>query len=162
VSTSKSRTLYGVIVVLVALLVIVSSIAGLYFVQYNQEVSANSTYIQQLKGANVKYLSYILFDYGNGTRSWYNNTRLQPETNLYVATQIITNGNVNATYYPQYSSHFVTAIFNLGNTKSLYWLLWTYNRTASWQEAQLGPDALQAYNGSVYAWIYCGSNCTAP
>ena len=159
---SKQRTLYGVIVVLVALLVIVSSLAGLYYVQYNQELASNSTYVQQLKAANVYYLGNLLFDYGNGTKTWFNNTKLSPGTNVYVETQIVTGGRVNATYYPSFSSHLVTSIFNLGNTNSLYWLLYSYNKSASWQMTAVGPDELQAFNNSVYGWIYCGANCTAP
>jgi hypothetical protein len=161
-SANRSRTLYGVIVVLVALLVIASSIAGLYYVQYTQELAANSTYVQQLKAANVTYNANLLLDYGNGTRTWFNNTKVLPGTNVYIETQIVTGGRINATWYPQYSSHFVTAIFNVGSTSSLYWLLYTYNKTAAWQQAPVGPDGLQAYNNSVYVWIYCGSNCTAP
>src|SRR4029077_1253401 len=100
---SKQRTLYGVIVVLVALLAIVSSFAGLYYVQYNQQLAANSTYVQQLKAVNVNYLSNLLFDFGNGTKTWFNNTKLSPGTNVYVETQIVTGGRVNATYYPSFS-----------------------------------------------------------
>lgn len=159
---SNPRTLYGVIVVLVALLVIVSSIAGLYYVQYTQELAANSTYAQQLKAANVTFNANLLLDYGNGTKTWYNSTKVLPGTNVYLETQIVTDGRINSTWYPQYSEHLVTAIFNVGSTSSLYWLLYSYNRTASWQQTQVGPDLLQATNNSVYAWIYCGSNCTAP
>ena len=160
--TLQTKTLYGIIALLIAILVVVSGVAALYYYQYSQAETANQTYVQQLKQLNVKYLSNILFDYGNGTQTWYNNTKVDPGWNLYVTTQLITNGNMNATYYPQYSSHFVTSIYNVANTKTEYWLIWTYNATASWQMAQVGPDQLQMYNESVYAWTYCGSNCTAP
>jgi hypothetical protein len=160
--TAQSKTLYGLIVVLVAIIVIVSSIAGLYYYQYGQVSSQNSTYVLELNRLNVKYLSNVLIDFGNGTRNWYNSTNVQPGTNLYVETQIISSGNVNATYYAQYQSHFVTAIFNVGDTKTMYWLLWTYNKTASWQEAPVGPDQLQVANDSIFAWNFCSGNCTTP
>jgi len=159
---SQSRNLYSVIVVLVALIVIVSTIAGLYYYQYGQAVSENSTYVQELNKLNVKYFSDILLDYGNGTKAWNNVTNVQPGTNLYVETQIITGGNINATYYPQYQSHLVTAINNVGSTISMYWFLWTYNLTASWQQASLGPDEIPVSNNSVFAWSFCGGNCTSP
>jgi|SRR5579862_8707562 len=148
--------------VLVAIIVIVSSLAGLYYYQYTKVASENSTYVQQLNQLKVKYLSSVLIDFGNGTKNWYNSTNVQPGTNLYVETQIITGGNVNATYYPAYQSHFVTAIFNVGNTKTAYWLVWTYNKTASWQQAQAGPDQLSVTNNSVFAWGFCSGNCTTP
>jgi hypothetical protein len=159
---TQSRSFYGLIAVLVAIIVIVSSFAGLYYYQYGQVSSENSTYVSELNQLNVKYLSNLLIDYGNGTRTWYNTTNVQPGTNLYVETQIITKGEINATYYPQYQSHLVTAIFNVGNTNTIYWLLWTYNKTASWQQAPVGPDELPVTNDSIFAWSYCRGNCTSP
>ena len=158
----KTQTLYGIIALLLAFALIISGLAALYYYQYNQAESANQTYVQQLKQLNVKYYSNILIDYGNGTKTWYNETKVDPGWNLYVTTQIITNGHVNATYYPQYGSHFITAIYNVPDTKSKYWLLWTWNATASWQTAQVGSDQLKMYNGSVYAWAYCSAGCAAP
>lgn len=159
---AQTKTLYGIVALLLAFALIVSGVAVFYYYQYNQAESENRTYVNQLKQLNVKYLSDILIDYGNGTKTWYNNTQVDPDWNLYVVTQIITSGHVNATYYPQYDSHFVTAIYNVANTKSDYWLLWTYNSTAAWQMAQVGADQLMMYNDSVYAWTYCGANCARP
>jgi len=150
------------IAILVAIIVIVSSLAGLYYYQYTKVASENSTYVHELNQLNVKYLSNVLIDYGNGTRMWYNLTNVQPGTNLYVETQIIAAGHINASYYSQFQSHFVTAIFNVGNTNTMYWLLWTYNKTASWQQTQVGPDQLQVSNDSIFAWSFCGGNCTSP
>lgn len=160
--SAQTRTLYGIIGLLVAVIVVVSGIAALYYFQYSQAESANQTYVSELRVAGTTYQSSVLIDYGNGTRKWFNDTKVEPGWNLYVMTKIITNGHVNATYYPQYQSHFVNAIYNVADTNSLNWLIWTYNRTASWQQAQVGPDQLPMNNGSVYAWTYCGSNCTAP
>jgi hypothetical protein len=157
-----ARGLYIVVVVLVGLLVIVSTIAGLYYYQYSQAEAQNSTYVTELNRANVRYLSNIFVDYGNGTKHWYNVTNVEPGTNLYVETEVVSGGNVNSTYYPQYQSHLVTAINGVGNTNSLYWLLWTYNRTSMWQEAASGPDLLPVSNNSIFAWSYCGANCTQP
>lgn len=160
--TLKTKTLYGIIASLVALLVVVSSLAGLFYYQSVQAQVQNQAYVRQLRQLNVLYSSAVLIDYGNGTRTWYNETNVAPGLNFYVLTQVVTRGHVNATYYPQYGSHFVTAIYNVANTKNEYWLLWTYNSTSSWQMAQVGADQLQVYNGSVFAWTYCGSNCPPP
>ena len=158
----QSRNLYAVITILVALLVIVSTVAGIYYYQYGQTKAQNSTYVSELNRLDVKYLTSVFIDYGNGTKAWYNSTNVSPGTNFFVETQIITGGDINATYYPEYQSHLVTAINNVGNTNSLYWYLWTYNSTALWQQASVGPDLLPVYNGSIFAWSYCGANCTQP
>ena len=146
---------------LVALVIVSGFAAVYYYSRYNQAESQNETYLQQLKALDVSYDSHILIDFGNGTNVWYNDTHFQPGLNLYVATQVITGGQVNATYYPSYSEHFVTAIYNVANSGNNYWGIWTYNSTASWQMANVGADDLQIYNGSVYAWFY-GPNTSPP
>jgi hypothetical protein len=150
------RTLYGVIAVLVAIVIIVSSVGGLYYVKYASVSSNNSIYLKQLDQLGVKYTPNILIDYGNGTSTWYNDTALAPGSNLYTATVLVTNGNVNASFSEQYQEHFVTGIGGVGNTNTEFWWLWTYNSTASWQTAMVGPDDLPITNGVVYAWAFCG------
>lgn len=105
---------------------------------------------------NSVYSVNVLFDFGNGTMQWYNDTQVQPGWNMYVTTVLISKGNLQAQWYPEYQEHFVSGIDGISNSKSMYWFLWTYNSTASWQVAQVGADALPAYNGSVFAWTYCG------
>ena len=134
----QTKTLYGVIAVLIAMLIIVSSVGGLYYVKYSQVSSDNSIYLRQLNQLNVKYDADILIDYGNGTYTWYNDTSVQPGSNLYTTTVLVTNGYVNATCC-EFGSHFVTGIDGVQNSNSESWWLWTYNETASWQVARSRP-----------------------
>jgi hypothetical protein len=142
--------------------------------QYKQESSSFQTVLTSFESKNNLTLhenitpisislltSDILIDFGNGTNDWFNDTSVQPRWNLYVATLVITSGNVNATYYPEYAEHLVTGIDDVLNSNSEYgpfWFLWTYNSTTSWQVAQVGPDLLPMYNGSIYAWTYCSAD----
>ncbi len=105
------------------------------------------------------YAADVLIDFGNGTSHWYNNTQVQPGWNLYTTTVVLTNGSLQSTYYPNVGGgeHFVTGMDGVANTNSEYWFVWTYNRTASWQTAQVGADDLPVFNGSVFAWTFCGS-----
>jgi hypothetical protein len=153
-------TFYGVVVVLVVLLVISSSLALVYYTQYGQVEAQNRSYVQQLQRLGVRYSSDILIDFGNGTRTWHNDTLFQPGLNLYVATQIVTGGNINSTYYPKYSEHLITAMYDVANSGNDYWGLWNYNST-SWQSAQVGADQIQVANNSVFAWTY-GANLRSP
>ena len=86
----QTRTLYGIITVLVAVVIIASSLAGLYYYQYSIAASENSTYANQLKAIGVEYSTDILMGYGNGTWHWYNDTRIEPGSNLYGATIVAT------------------------------------------------------------------------
>lgn len=129
--------------------------------QASTRLSALWSIYLKLRPASVNPITAnVLFYFGNGTRRWYNNTQVQPGWSLYIATVVIMNGNVKAQWYPQYQSHFVTGIGGVSNARSNYWFLWTYNKTASWQLAQVGADQLNVYNGSVYAWTFCGADAS--
>ncbi len=148
-----------VIVVLVALLVIVSGVAVLYYYQYSQASSLNSTYVQQLKALKVDYTTDLVIGFGNNTWKWYNDTLVPPGSNLYTATIIATNGNVNSTCC-EFGSHFVTGIEGVQMTSTIYWWIWIYtkNTTSPWQTAPVGPDEMAITNDStVFAWTLCGS-----
>lgn len=151
------KSMYGIIAVLVATIVIISSAASFYYVEYNQVNAANSTYLRQLERLNARYSSDILIDYGNGSYTWYNDTLMQPGANLYTAIVLVTDGNVNASCC-EFGSHLVTGINNVQSTQAKFWWIWTYNSTASWQTAQVGVDELTIYNNSIYGWTLCGSN----
>jgi type II secretory pathway pseudopilin PulG len=147
---------YGVVVVMVVLLIITSSLAVVYYTQYSQAESQNRSYAQQLQRLGVMYSSDIMFDFGNGTRIWHNDTLFQPGTNMYAATQILTGGRINDTYYPKYSEHLITALYNVGSSGNDYWGLWAYNDSA-WQMPTVGADLILVANNSVFAWAY-GTN----
>lgn len=121
------------------------------------ESANNVTLSENIQPVQVSLLtSNILIYFDNGTADWFNNTSVEPGWNFYVATLVVTNGNVNATCC-EFGSHFVTGIDGVLNSNSLgkYWFLWTYNSTSSWQVAQVGADQLVMFNGSIYAWTYC-------
>lgn len=153
-------TFYGVVAVLVAALIAVSSLTVYYYTSYNQEVAINSHNVAEVERLLSKYGATISFnmllDFGNGTRHWYNGTEAQPGWNLYTATLAVTNGNVNATCC-EFGSHFVTGIDGIQNApaSNRAWLVWTYNSTNTWQQAQVGVDQVSVFNDSIYAWTFC-------
>ncbi|MDA4114185.1 MAG: hypothetical protein OK474_09085 [Thaumarchaeota archaeon] len=178
------KKLSVIIVVLIAGMLVSSTLAAFYFLRYDQAESDASLYLTELRQATATTVQTttstlisggetttvtstvtgtrgfaattdILIDLGNGTRTWYNGTEVQPGWNVYLATVVITNGDLNDTWYPQYGEHLVNGIDGVQNSQSSSWFLWSYNRTSSWQVAQVGADQLPAYNGSVYAWSYC-------
>jgi hypothetical protein len=108
----------------------------------------------------VVYEVNVLVDYGNGTRHWYNDTKIQPGWNGYVATLVAMDGNVQAAWYPQYGEHFVTGVGGVPDTQSRFWFLLTYDVTTSWQVAQSGVDQIPVFNGTVFAWAFCPENAS--
>ncbi len=153
-----SKTLKTLVVVLVAGLLVSSTFAGYYLLQYQQAQSDADHYLTELDQVHSSTLltTSILLDFGNGTRVWYNGTVVQPGWNLYLATVDVTKGNMNATWYPSYGEHLVTGIEGVQNTANEAWFIWTYNSTSAWQVSDSGADQIQTFSGTVFAWSYCG------
>lgn len=129
--------------------------------QASAELSQLWTSYLGLKPASSSlYAADILIDFGNGTRDWFNDTRVQPGWNMYTETVVLSHGDLTAEWYPQYGEHFVSAIDGVSNSATNFWFLWTYNSTASWKTAPVGADDLPVYNGSVFAWTFCGETAS--
>lgn len=101
----------------------------------------------------------LLFDFGNGTKVWYNDTAIQPGWNVYITTLVLTRGNMNATFYPSFGEHYVYGLFGTLNTQTNDWFLWTFGNS-TWSASNTGSDLVPVYNGSIIAWSYCGENAT--
>jgi hypothetical protein len=115
-----------------------------------------SQYLSLKPASSSLYTADILIAFGNGTQRWYNCTEVQPGWNMYTETVVLSHGDMQAQWYPQYQEHLVTGIDGVSNSKTMDWFLWTHNSTASWQIPPVGADDLPVYNGSVFAWTYCG------
>jgi len=118
-----------------------------------------SSYLKLKPQSALVYSADILVNFGNGTRHWYNQTQVQPGWNLYTATIVLTGAKMQATWYPSFGEHLVTELFGVANTRTNYWIVWSYNSTALWQKAQVGADLIPVNNGTVVAWTYCGQTC---
>ncbi len=200
--------LYGAVLFLVALLVVSSSLAAVYYAKYQDQLALTKEYRDELNGAlagnnaalsgynttlsllanvvanlNTSSLSYqrassalatlwsryltlaqdrrstyetsMLIDFGNGTRRWTNNTAVQPGWNAYVATLVLLDGKVQATWYPQYQEHFVESIDGVASGQSNSWFVWTFSQ-GTWKVSQTGADDVLVHNGTVFAWTLCG------
>jgi len=128
--------------------------------QASAQLSALWAVYQSMSPAKSLLHNDVYFDFGNGTRIWYNGTAINAGWNLYVETVVLMKGQVVGTWYPSYGEHFVTGIGGVSNSAAEYWWLWTYNQTSSWQVTQLGADEILATSGSVYAWTYCGTTAS--
>ncbi len=100
------------------------------------------------------YEVHLLVDFGNGTRRWFNNTSIQPGWNGYVATLVLLNGNVQASWYPQYGEHFVTGVDGMSQTSTASWFFWDFSG-GNWTLALTGADGLMVDNSTSIAWTLC-------
>ena len=128
------------------------------YIQASTDLAALwKTYLQLRPEKAALFSANVVVDFGNGTKTWYNDTSVQPGWNLYVLTLILTSGRMDAQWYPQYGEHLVTGIDGLANSATLNraWFFWSWNATAKWQSPLVGADDLNVYNGSDFAWTYC-------
>lgn len=124
--------------------------------QASAQLSALWAFYQSLSPASKSLLrNSVYFDFGNGTRGWYNETAINAGWNLYIETVVLMNGQVTGAWNPAYGEHFVTGIGGVSNSATKYWFLWTYSKATSWQAAQVGADEVPATSGAVYAWTFC-------
>lgn len=109
-------------------------------------------------GRAITYQVHMLVDYGNGTRVWYNDTRVQPGWNGYVVTLVLLNGSVEASWYPQFGEHLIMGIQGVNDTPNQSWFVLTYSQKSSWQAAQVGVDEVPMNNGTIFGWAFCAEN----
>jgi len=96
----------------------------------------------------------LLFDYGNGTMVWHNETKVLPGYSLFQATG--ETAAINYTYWPSGPGHIeVDSINNKASSGGYYWI-WYYwdNGQKTWVEGPVGCDAWMLENGGVYKWSY--------
>jgi hypothetical protein len=100
------------------------------------------------------YGVHVFVNFGNGTQRWYNDTRIQPGWNGYLATLVLLGGDVQAVWYPQFGEHLVTGLGGASQTSATSWFFWEFGRGV-WSLAPTGADGLQMDNGTTVAWTLC-------
>jgi len=113
---------------------------------------------QQLSSAGgrraLAYGVHLLVDFGNGTRSWYNDSAIEPGWNGYVASLVLLDGKIQAVWYPQYGEHLITGVDGVSQTSSKSWFFWEEG-ASGWTYSQTGADEVQIGNGTSIAWALC-------
>ena len=119
--------------------------------------NGNSGNVSSTNSNSIKVST--LFNYGNGTARWVNNSRIPMGWNFYDLTVHLTNGNVESTYYPSYREHFVSGINGIRENGSFYWHLWAFcNKDDAWALTIVGADDIVLSNNQVLSWYYASSD----
>ena len=221
---SSNRTENGIIVLLVALLLVTSSLAALYYGRYQAQTSDTNSYLRELRVAlteynqlnssyrsslegfnrtislltnalsnlntstpaylegsqalgtlwnqylalaskngtgSARYSVNMLLEFGNGTERSFTGEIVQPGWNAYMATLVMLNGSVQASWYPVFQEHYVTAIEGVSSGQTTAWFFWSLNGTR-WELAPTGADAIRVHNGTTFAWTLCSYHQSKP
>lgn len=95
----------------------------------------------------------ILVDYGNGSRKWYNGTRIVMGESMFEALK--KSAKVKYNEYP--FGVFVEAINDVYNNpqKLLYWMWWRWDSEKKvWILGGIACDKYIPVNGEIFAWKY--------
>ena len=128
--------------------------ASYYYMQYDKYYGFYKDLSKNLGEVSISVNTLI--DYGNGTKTWYNNTILPIGASVLNATIKVAMLNYSVSSY----GAFVNSINGVWNNKDKnLWWLWYY-----WDSAELkwilGPVACNSYtlnDGSIVGWNYTES-----
>lgn len=134
-------------------MILSSSLAGYYFFQFSIINEAYSSTLQSLDG--LSYDINLIINYGNGSKSFFNATIIPIGFDMYNATLMATEGNVDATYFPEFEAHFVNSIMGVGGDEGFGWSAWAFDDIFSeWNALDIGADSFILKDGQSVAWYY--------
>jgi len=103
----------------------------------------------------------ILIKYENGTKTWFNNTRIPVGWSLFNATVYLTNGRVD--YQPYSFGIFVTGINSVSSHDSYYWIWYKWDpMNNDWMLGETGCDSYFLRDGDILAWYLVDTSSWPP
>ena len=86
---------------------------------------------------------------------WFRNVEVAKGTDAYELTEKVTQGNLKATYYALYRSHFVDSILGVENKNPKFWLIYGWSEPEKkWEPLPVGADLYSLKDGHILAWYY--------
>jgi len=135
-----------------ALLLCTTLAAGAAAVYLNNRVNALEAEYERTLGELEEFTATVdvKIDYGNGTATWYNDTRIGAGESLLNATLRV--ADLDYTMYE--FGVFVNTVNGVGGDTDKYWL-WSYIDDG-WQPGMVGADQWRLHDGDTVAWTYTG------
>ena len=93
----------------------------------------------------------IIIDYGNGTKTWFNDTRIIPGESLLNVTKDITDLEYTMSEF----GAFVSSINGIEGTQDNFWI-WNYYEDG-WKMGLTGADQKYLHEGDIVSWKYTDS-----
>jgi len=94
---------------------------------------------------------------------WFRGIEIPEGTDAYALTNIVTEGNIKSTFYPEYKSHFVEGIKGIENRPPYYWMIYMWNEaTEKWEPLPVASDFFSIKDGHTFAWHYTDTSKSGP
>ena len=97
----------------------------------------------------------LLIEVSEDDVRWFRDVEVPKGTNAYEFTEIVTEGDLESTYYAAFFSHFVESLLGVASEGPNYWLtfLWSDSQ-AQWEPLPVGADLFSLKDGHVLAWSF--------
>jgi len=141
--------------ILTALLLICAIASAVAFSYYYMECNKYQRLFQDLqqKLGEVSISVNIAIDYGNGTRTWFNETIVPIGATVFNATAKV----ADLMPHPQYGESFIIAINGVQQKEdeSMYWMWWIWDETQHiWTPGPIANNEYVLSNGQTVIWYY--------
>ena len=115
------------------------------------------------KAAIVTVKASMLVQSEEATPEWFRGIEIPEGTDAYALTNIVTEGNIKSTFYPEYKSHFVEGIKGVENSPPYYWMIYMWNEaTVKWEPLPVASDFFSVKDGHTFAWHYTDTSKSGP
>ena len=95
----------------------------------------------------------ILVEPASGDARWFRDVEVDKGTDGYELLAAATEGQLEADWFPQFRSHFVTSLLGTPSEGSRFWLTFVWDEPSeAWQPLPVGADLLSVKDGHVLGW----------
>ena len=86
---------------------------------------------------------------------WFRDVEVPKGTDAYALTELVSEGEIEADWYPLYRSHFVNSLLGVTNQAPHFWLIYRWSEAnEAWEPLPVGADLFSVKEGHVLAWAY--------
>jgi hypothetical protein len=95
----------------------------------------------------------VLVEVDDADARWFRDVEVPKGTDGYEFLEAAVEGELVAEWYPEFRSHFITAIDGTAAEGSAFWGFFLWNKgTSGWEPATIGADLLSVKQDHIMAW----------
>lgn len=97
----------------------------------------------------------VLIDAPPDIQTWHKDISVPRGFDAFQLTELVTDGQLTATWYPSMKTHYIESILGLGNSDTNYWMIFLWDESQdAWQPLPVGADWFSLKDGHILAWSY--------
>jgi hypothetical protein len=101
------------------------------------------------------YTVSMLIESGPNDARWFRDVQVPQGFDAYQVTALVTEGDLEATWYASFRSHFVESILGVKREGDNFWLIFLWDEfEEQWTPLPVGADWFSVKDGHTLAWAY--------